>query len=187
MRSKAIYGLCAIALVAACREQQDAGQTNDLIRSAETRTGAAENISATPSGAPLGEPVSAEQAKTIMHERHEGMEEIGDAMKLVSRELKASNPDLARVRDGAATIARLAPQVSGWFPPGTGPDVGKTEAKAEIWQRPEDFAAKRDSFQTAAQRFNAAARGNDLAAIRAAHGELGKSCKACHDPYREEH
>jgi hypothetical protein len=126
MRSKAIYGLCAIALVAACREQQDAGQTNDLIRSAETRTGAAENISATPSGAPLGEPVSAEQAKTIMHERHEGMEEIGDAMKLVSRELKASNPDLARVRDGAATIARLAPQVSGWFPPGTGQDVGKT-------------------------------------------------------------
>ncbi len=122
-----------------------------------------------------------------MHERHEGMEEIGDAMKLVSRELKASSPDLARVRDGAATIERLAPQLSRWFPPGTGPDVGKTEAKAEIWRRPEDFAGKRDSFQTAAQRFNAAAQGTDLAAIRAAHGELGKSCKACHDPYREEH
>ena len=187
MRSKAIYALCAVALVAGCREQEDAGAGNDLIESAETRTGAADNVAATAAGAPLGAQVSADQAKAVMDERHEGMEEIGDAMKLVTRELKAASPDLARVREGAGTIARLAPQVSGWFPPGSGPEVGKTEAKAEIWQKPEDFAAKRDAFHQAAQRFNAAAQGNDLAAIKAAHGELGKSCKACHDLYREEH
>lgn len=187
MRNKAIYALGAVALLAACGEQQDAGQGNDLIRSAETRTGAAENISAAPSGALLGEPVSAEQAKTIMHERHENYERIGDAMKVISRELKAGSPDLGKVRQNADVIATLAPQVPGWFPPGTGPDVGKTEAKAEIWQKPEDFTAKARALEQAATAFNAAAQGTDLAAIRAAHGELGKSCKACHDLYREEH
>ncbi len=69
---------------------------------------------------------------------------------------------------------------------GTGPDVGKTDARAEIWQKPEDFAAKADSFNKAGMAFQAAARGTDVAAMKAAHGDLGKSCKACHDLYREE-
>lgn len=186
MRNKIIYALGAVALLAACGEQQDAGQGNDLIRSAETRTGAAD-ISPARAAAPLGEPVSAEQAKTIMHDRHENYERIGDAMKVISRELKASSPDLSQVRQNADVIATLAPQVPGWFPPGTGPDVGKTEAKAEIWQKPEDFTAKARAFEQAANAFKAAAQGTDLAAIRAAQAELGKSCKACHDLYREEH
>ena len=83
-----------------------------------------------------------------MHERHEGMEDIGDAMKVAqSREMKGDAPDLAAVRTNAATIAELAPKASGWFPPGTGPDVGKTHAKPAIWQKPEDFAAKAGDFR----------------------------------------
>lgn len=188
MRKIFITAAAAAVLLVGCAEQAAENQVggNELMPSAETRTGAAGNMGSASADAPLGAPVSGDEAKRLMNERHEGMEEIGDAMKLVSRELKGSSPDLTKVREGAGTIARLAPQVSGWFPPGTGPDVGKTEAKAEIWQKPEDFAAKRNAFQRAAQAFNAAAQANDLAAIRAAHGELGKSCKACHDLYREE-
>ena len=153
--------LAAVCLLAACDKQEPNANT------ATDQANAAANAAAPrPAAATLGAAVAVEQAKTIMHERHERMEEIGDAMKLVSRELKGANPDLAKVRDGAGTMARLAPQVTGWFPPGSGPDVGKTEAKAEIWQKPEDFAAKRDAFQRAAQAFNAAAQGNDLAATR---------------------
>ncbi|MDQ3477585.1 MAG: cytochrome c, partial [Pseudomonadota bacterium] len=128
-----------------------------------------------------------EQALTLMKERHEKMEEIGDALKVISRQLKGDSPDLAQVRQNAEIMATLAPQVPGWFPPGTGPDVGKTEAKAEIWQKPEDFTAKARGFAEAATAFRTAAQGNDLAAMRAAQGNVGKTCKACHDPYREEH
>ena len=128
-----------------------------------------------------------EQALALMEERHENYERIGDAMKVISRELKSQNPDLPQVRQHAATIAQLAPQIPGWFPPGTGPDVGRTEARAEIWQKPEDFAAKAHALNEAAQAFNAAAQGKDVAASRAAHADLGKSCKACHDLDREEH
>ena len=132
-------------------------------------------------------PLQKEQALALMKQRHEDYEKIGDSMKVISRQLKGDSPDLAQVRQNAGVIATLAPQVQGWFPAGTGPDVGKTEAKAEIWQKPEDFAAKSRDFTKAAQAFQAAANGGDLAAIRSAHGNLGKSCKACHDLYREEH
>ena len=81
-------------------------------------------------------------------------------------------------------VARYAPQVKGWYPPGTGPDVGKTRAKPEIWKKPDDFRTKALAFEKSAQQFAAAARGSDLTAIRAAHANLGKNCKACHDPYR---
>ena len=186
MRTSIVLTLAAAALLAGCEKQaaRDGNGANSVIASEETRTGGAEPE--TSSAAVLGLAVAGQDAKRIMHDRHERMEEIGDAMKLVSRELKADAPNLPKVREGAGTIARLAPQVSGWFPPGTGPDVGKTEAKAEIWQKPQDFASKTRNFQQAAKRFQAAAQGNDLAAIRAAHGDLGKSCKACHDLYREE-
>ena len=133
---------------------------------------------------PLGKPVSGARARQIMHERHERMEDIGDAMKLVSGEIRKDSPDLAKVRSGAATFARYAPRVKGWYPPGTGPNVGKTRAKAEIWAKPADFRAKSLDFEKAARSFHSAARGTNLPAIRSAFGEVGKACKACHDPYR---
>jgi len=128
--------------------------------------------------------VSPARAKAVMHERHEGMELVGKTNKVLNRELKSDKPDMAAVRKAAATLNGLARKASGWFPAGTGPDVGKTGAKAEIWQKPEDFAAKLKAFQIAANNLNTAARGTNAAAVAAAHGELGKSCKSCHDSYR---
>ena len=87
------------------------------------------------------------QALKLMHDRHENMEQIGKAFKIAGRELKASAPNLATVRSSAATIAGFAPKVPSWFPPGTGPDVGKTMAKPEVWQKPADFAAKAKAFR----------------------------------------
>ena len=130
--------------------------------------------------------VSGAEAARIMHERHEGMETIGKNFKAIHRELDAGSPDLAVVRSSANTIAGLVKKASGWFPQGTGPDVGKTGAKPEIWRDPKDFAAKLDALQKAAPAFAAAAAGNDLGAIKARYADLGGSCKACHDKYRSE-
>lgn len=179
---KIAYAICAAALVAGCGPEQanEAAESGNLVHSAETRTGGSEPDTAS---AVL---VDAETARRLMNERHENYEKIGDAMKKVTRELKADSPDLQAVREGATVIATLAPQIPSWFPAGTGPDVGKTEAKAEIWQRPDDFRAKAAAMNEAAQAFRAAAAGTDVEAMRAAHADLGQSCKACHDLYREE-
>ena len=130
--------------------------------------------------------VSGPKASAIMHERHEGMETIGKNFKLLTRELGGGSPDLAAVRTSAATVAGLSKKASGWFPAGTGPEAGKTGAKPEIWQNPQDFAAKLAAFQKAAPAFSAAASGNDLAATKARFADLGGTCKACHDKYRAE-
>ena len=131
-------------------------------------------------------PVSGEQAKSVMHERHEGMEAIGKANKALKRELDAASPDLAVVRASAAKIADLSQKATGWFHAGTGPELGKTGAKPEIWQGQQDFADKLASFQKEARAFNGIASGDDVNATKAGFADLGKSCKACHDKYRSE-
>jgi cytochrome c556 len=121
---------------------------------------------------------------SVMHARHEGMETIGKANKAIARELQGSSPNLGTIRASARTIAALSARASGWFPRGTGPELGKTGAKPQIWQTPQDFVAKLRDFQAEAKAFNAAAAGSDLTLIRTQFGDLGHSCKACHDKYR---
>ena len=123
---------------------------------------------------------------SVMHARHEGMESIGKANKAIGRELKGDSPDLTVVRLSAAQLAKLSGQASGWFPRGSGPELGKTGAKPEIWQNQKDFLAKLHNFQVAAKAFNSAAAGNDLNATKARFADLGGTCKACHDKYRSE-
>jgi cytochrome c556 len=132
--------------------------------------------------------VSGDQAKAVMHERHEGMETIGKQNKAIKRELGGGSPNLGTVRMAAGKIAELSAKASNWFPAGTGSDVGKTGAKPDIWkpENRQDFATKLGNFQKAAQAFNADASGNDLNATKAGFAKLGGSCKACHDKYRSE-
>ena len=129
-----------------------------------------------------------DKALQVMKVRHDGMHSIADALKAIHRALGAT-PDLPTVRANSAKLVQLSRAGSYWFPAGTGPEVGKTRAKTEIWQNPEDFASKFRNFQGAVRAFDAAARGNDVAAMNARFADLDGTCKACHDKYRgpEEH
>ena len=180
MRNALLAAAATVALLAGCRESAEEPAAGNAAAGNRPVFPVTDDD---PAAMPAA-PASREEALKLMHERHEGMEDIGDAFKVLGRELKADAPNLEPVRASAATIARLAPEASGWFPPGTGPDVGKTRAKPEIWQKPEDFNAKLRAFQAAARTFDDTARAGDVAAIKARFGELGKTCKACHDPYR---
>jgi cytochrome c556 len=143
-------------------------------------------LAATAFGLLAAAPPARQQLLRIMHERHEGMEDIGNKNKILRRQLTSGSPNLGAVRAAAATIARHSSEASHWFPAGTGPELGKTGARPEIWQRPQDFAAKLRNFQVAAQALNAAARAGDINAIRGRYAALGGTCKACHDSYRSE-
>ncbi|MBA3669921.1 MAG: cytochrome c [Sphingomonas sp.] len=131
--------------------------------------------------------LSGAKAKAVMHERRDGMEKVGKTMKSLARQIKSGAPDMADVQNHAAVMNGLAQKAATWFPAGTGPNVRKTGAKAEIWQKPEDFAAKMKAFQIAAGTLNRAAQTGNAASAAAAFSDLGKSCKACHDSYRTEH
>jgi cytochrome c556 len=182
-----MFGVAAIALLAACNAQAPIG--NDAANSSVAvgnEVVAAPAVAPIDAAAPLGTQVSGDEAKTVMHDRHEGMEHIGKATKAIGRELKSDTPNIKTIQEAAATIADLASQTGGWFRPGTGPDIGKTGAKPAIWENAADVATKDRDFQKAAQTFNAAAASGDLSGIKDSFADLGKTCKACHDKYRAE-
>jgi cytochrome c556 len=59
-----------------------------------------------------------------------------------------------------------------------------SDAKPEIWSQPEKFKAAAGQATQQVGLLAQAARTGDEAAMRSAAGELGKSCKACHDEFR---
>ncbi|HVI06357.1 MAG TPA: cytochrome c, partial [Sphingomicrobium sp.] len=109
---------------------------------------------------------------------------IGKANKTIRDELQKDRPDLSVVEVNAAKIANLSQEATGWFHAGTGPETGKTGARPEIWQSPQDFSTRLATFQADARAFDDAAKSRDPGQIKARLQPLGDSCKACHDRYR---
>jgi cytochrome c556 len=136
--------------------------------------------------ASLAGAVAAADMASVVKDRQAHYKAIGKAGKGVYDQLNAASPDLAAIKADAQQIDQLAPQLPTWFPAGSGAEAGvKTAAKAEIWTKPADFKAAADGFASEAHKFDAVAQTGDLAAIRAEFGALGKSCKTCHDDFRQ--
>jgi cytochrome c556 len=81
-----------------------------------------------------------------------------------------------------ATIASKLPYAG--FVEGT--DKGETKAEPKIWTEMDKFRGAASKMQDEMAKLNVAAKSGNLDAIKAAAGETGKSCKACHDVYRKE-
>ena len=144
-----------------------------------TASGSAVQISTTP--------VDKDAAPQIMHDRHEAMEQLGKASKSIKRSLDATPIDLTAVQQAAAPIFdTTASKIAALTPAGTGPDVGKTGAKPDIWQHPDDFAQKAEDYEAASKAFAASLKTYKPDDMKAKFASLQNSCKACHDKYRGE-
>ena len=187
MRFISFIALCLILALGGCGDRK-AGQANSSQGniSQESRVPPTANASeVTPSnGMTLSVASSRDQALKIMHDRHEAMEGLGKAMKTLHRELESGKPDIGAVRAQTATMAAAGAKIPSLFPAGTGPDVGKTRAKPEIWAKKDLFIQKAKDYAAAAQAIDAAARTGDLNKVMALHENVDKACKACHDPFR---
>ncbi|CAN5765380.1 cytochrome c [soil metagenome] len=70
------------------------------------------------------------------------------------------------------------------FVPGS--DKCDTKAEPKIWTEMDKFNAAATKMQEAMAKLDVAAKTGNIDTIKAAAGETGKSCKACHDNYRKE-
>jgi cytochrome c556 len=86
--------------------------------------------------------------------------------------------------ENAAIVETLSKLPFAAFGPGT--DMGETRAKPEIWTEQAKFKKAAETMQAAVADLNVAAKTGNLDAVKTAFGAAGKSCKACHDAYREE-
>ena len=89
--------------------------------------------------------------------------------------------DAAAIKANVALVKTLSTLPWGAFGPGT---QGKSNAKPEVWSDAAGFKAAQTKFEGAVVKLSAAADSGDLYKLRAAFGDVGASCKACHDAYR---
>ena len=114
------------------------------------------------------------------------MKAVGGHMKGRSMILKGQAGDMSDIASHASAMAGLAKATETAFPEGSGPMDGKTEAKMDVWEKPDDFKKVTAAFVEYSNALAEAAKSGDKAAIGAALGALGKNgCKACHDGFRE--
>lgn len=70
------------------------------------------------------------------------------------------------------------------FTPGT--DLPDSHAKPAIWKEMDKFKADANKLQEMAPKLVAAAKTGKLDEIKVVFGETAKTCKSCHDSFREE-
>ncbi|MBV2134250.1 cytochrome c [Pseudomonas sp. MAP12] len=95
--------------------------------------------------------------------------------------------DQQQVAAAANAIAAIANSGMGaLYGPGTEKSVGKekTRVKPEFFTQKEEVAKVAIAFNQAANNLAKVAAGGDKAQIAQAFGDVGKSCKGCHDKFR---
>ena len=128
-----------------------------------------------------GGPAAADQG--AIDYRQSVYQSIGGHMSAISGILKQEVPHTGDLALHARGIASLAPLTRHLFPEGSGD--GKTKARSAIWERPEEFDARRQDFIEAAASLREVAEA-DMQTYVGAFRQLGEACKACHDDFKED-
>jgi cytochrome c556 len=131
--------------------------------------------------------VVAQDAATTLKNRQEAMKGFGGNMKAINEFVEKGAGTPADVEAKAGAIEEGSKQIVALFPAGTGMDdgVGKTGAKKEIWDKPDEFKAAADNMGMLAGKLKEAAATGDKQQIADAFGALGKNgCGGCHQTFR---
>jgi cytochrome c556 len=107
---------------------------------------------------------------------------MGQQMGRINGQLKADKPNLQTIQTAAGVLNSIDALPYEGFTPGT--EQVKTRAKPEAYKDTAKVKEMADKMMAEVTKLDAAAKGGDLAAIRAQFGAVGQSCKACHDQYR---
>lgn len=130
----------------------------------------------------LAAPAFAEEHPAIAY-RQSLMTIVGANFGPISAMVEGKIPwDDARVsRYGKDLEAAIGLDVLRGFPAGS--EGG--EAKPAIWRNMDDFRERLETMQVEALRLAKAASAGDRAAVETHLAETGKTCKSCHDEYKE--
>lgn len=122
-------------------------------------------------------------AQDVIAKRKDIMKGVGGATKLSNEMIKGEKPYDAKAAAEAMTkISGTWAEFAKSFPKGS-ETGGETTAAPKIWESFDDFDSKGKAMAKAAETAGAeAAKGAD--AFKAAFGEVGKTCKGCHELYR---
>ena len=89
----------------------------------------------------------------------------------------------AVLKSSAANLNMLIQLPFHAFPEGS--DEGKTKAKPEIWMESKKFNDAKEASQAAVGKLNAAVAAGNLKDLKALAAGVGKTCKGCHDQFKQ--
>ena len=116
----------------------------------------------------------------VIEDRKANFKANNASMRTIGGALGAG--DFATVAAEAQKIANWAAVMPDYFPEGSG--TGDTSARTAIWENFEGFTAAAKANHDAALTLLAAAEAGDVNAAKSALGEVGGTCKACHQQFK---
>jgi cytochrome c556 len=117
----------------------------------------------------------------IIEKRQKVMKGQSAAAKAIKGAVESK--DYATVELKAKDLMSSSEKIPDLFPKGS--TQGKTKAKAEIWEKPDDFAKNAKNLNKAASELASAAKAKDDAAVTAKVKAVSEACSSCHKAFRE--
>ena len=124
----------------------------------------------------------AAEPEDLIKYRQNTMKAIGGHMGAIAA-IVQGKVDMNHLKPHADALAATSMTVKDIFPEDSA--VGETNAKTEIWDKPDEFQQAVTKLEQAAAAFATAADSGDSAQIGAAMKDLGGACKNCHDNFRQ--
>ena len=135
--------------------------------------------------APAGNAASASDLQAAVEQRQHTMENFKEQMGVMAKMVKGEAPfDAAAFQQAADALA--ADSGKSWEHYAVESTGGDSEAKPEIWSKPDEFKKEIDKFTAATAALKVAAASGKLDDVKKPFGEVGQSCKSCHDSFRKE-
>jgi len=128
-------------------------------------------------------PARAAEDKVYVKYRQKVMTGVGADMGAISDILKYGLPYTAAIALHANRLGDAAALIPTAFEQKV--TAGETDAKPEIWQKPDEFKDKIETLKKAAATLEEAADGADRDDIQVAYKKLGKACGGCHKAFRK--
>lgn len=167
----AIGTLAALALLTACGGQNSSSAT------------AASAPAATAASGEAAAPGAALSPKEAVKEREKLMESFKKDAGTMGKMVKGETPyDAAAFQAAADNLAANADKPWVHYTPESANE--KSEAKPEVWSKPDEFKKEIEKFTTAAAALKTAAASGKLDDVKKPFGDVGQSCKSCHDTFR---
>ncbi len=132
-------------------------------------------------------PSVAADAKAAIENRQDVMKIVGANFKTIACAVKGEcKDDMKFLGLQALSLAKASSLSLDAFKEGPFKNAGvKTTSKADIWENKDKFDGGLKAMHKGAMDMAAAAKGGDMNAFKAAFKETGKTCKGCHDNFRE--
>jgi len=118
----------------------------------------------------------------VIEKRQKVMKGQGAAAKAIKGAVEEK--DYATIETKAKDLMGSSEKIPDLFPKGS--TKGKTKAKAEIWEKWDDFTKNAKNLNKASSELADAAKAKDEAAVTAKVKGVSEACGSCHKAFRAE-